>query len=50
MFKEKQLKLKKGRMVENESLYTRITFFANNVLLGFNDDAIVQLGTDLLTL
>jgi hypothetical protein len=50
MSKEKQLKLKQGRMVENESLFIRRIFFANKVLLGFNDDDNFQLGTDLLTI
>ena len=47
---EKQLKLKKKKMVENESLYIKGTFFANKVILSFNDDAIIWLDTDLLTL
>jgi hypothetical protein len=38
------------KMVENESLYIRGTFFANKVLIDFDDDVILQLGTDLLTL
>jgi hypothetical protein len=50
MSKEKQLKLKQGRMVEKESLFIRRIFFANKVLLGFNDDDNFQLGTDLLTI
>jgi len=41
--KEEQLKLKKRRMTEKKSLYIK-------VLLDFDDDAIFQLGTDLLTL
>jgi len=49
IYKE-QLKLKKYKMVENESLYIRGTFFANKVFLGFNDDVILQLGTDFFTL
>jgi len=47
---EEQLKLKKEKMVENESLYIKGTFFANKVLLGFDDDAIIWLDTNLLTL
>jgi hypothetical protein len=47
---EEQLKLKKEKMVENESLYIKGTFFANKVLLGFDDDVILWLGTDLLKL
>jgi hypothetical protein len=31
-------------------LYIRGTFFANKVLLGFDDDVILWLDTDLLTL
>jgi hypothetical protein len=50
MSKEKQLKLKQGRMVEKESLFIRRIFFANKVLLGFNDDDNFQLGIDLLTI
>jgi hypothetical protein len=38
---EKQQKLKKQKMVEKESLYIKGTFFANKVLLGFHDDAIL---------
>jgi hypothetical protein len=37
-------------MIENESLFIRRIFFANKVLLGFNDDDNFQLGTDLLTI
>jgi hypothetical protein len=37
---EEQLKLKKEKMVEKESLYIRETFFTNKVLLGFDDDVI----------
>jgi len=37
-------------MVEKEKLYIKGTFFANKVLFCFDDDAILQLGTDLLTL
>jgi hypothetical protein len=40
IYKEK-LKLKKGQMVEKESLYIRGTSFANKVLFCFNDDAIL---------
>jgi hypothetical protein len=29
-----------GKMAKKESLYIKKTFFVNNVLLGFNDDAI----------
>jgi hypothetical protein len=47
---EKQLKLKNKKIVENESLYIKRTFFANKVLLGFDDDVILQFGTNLLTL
>jgi hypothetical protein len=38
---EEQLKLKKEKMVENESLYIKEIFFANKILLGFDDDVIV---------
>jgi len=44
-----QLKLKKKNMVENERLYVRGIFFANKVLLGFDDD-VIWLGTNFLTL
>jgi hypothetical protein len=37
-------------MVENESLYIKGTFFANKILLGFHDDAILQLGIDFFSL
>jgi len=47
---EKQLKLKNEKMVENENLYIKRTFFANKVFLGFDDDVILQFGTNLLTL
>jgi hypothetical protein len=47
---EKQQKLKKQKMVENESLYIKGTFFANKILLGFHDDAILQLGIDFFSL
>ena len=40
---EEQLKLKKGKMAENKNLYIKQTFFANNVLFGFDDDVILQL-------
>jgi hypothetical protein len=50
MSKEKQLKLKQGRMVEKESLFIRRIFFANKVLLGFNDNAIFRFDIDFLTL
>jgi hypothetical protein len=33
-------------MVENKSLYIRVTLFVNKVLLGFNDDTILQLDID----
>jgi hypothetical protein len=33
----------------NESFYIRGTFFANKVLLGFDHDAIIWHGTNLLT-
>jgi hypothetical protein len=46
---DKQLKLKKKKIVEKESMYIRGTFFTNNVLLSF-DDVILLVGTDLLTL
>jgi hypothetical protein len=36
-------------MVENERLYVRGIFFANKVLLGFDDD-VIWLGTNFLTL
>jgi hypothetical protein len=38
---EEQLKLKKENMVEKQSLYIKMTFFANKVLLGFDDDVIL---------
>jgi hypothetical protein len=38
-FKEEQLKLKKMRKAENESMYIRGPFFTNKVLIGFDDDA-----------
>jgi hypothetical protein len=47
---EEQLELKKKKMVEKESIYIRGAFFANKVFLGFDDDVILQVGTDLLTL
>ena len=47
---EEQLKLKKQKMVEKESLYIRGTFLANKVFLGFDDDVILQFGTDFFTL
>jgi len=47
---EEKLKLKKGNMAEKENLYIRGTFFANKVLLGFDDDVIFWLGTNLLIL
>ena len=47
---EEQLKLKKENMVKKESLHIKGTFFANKVHLGFDDDVILQLGIDLLTL
>jgi hypothetical protein len=47
---EKQLKLKNEKMVENKNLYIKRTFFANKVFLGFDDDVILQFGTNLLTL
>ena len=37
---DEQLKFKKGKMTENESLYIRETFFANKVLSGYNDNVI----------
>ena len=37
-------------MVEKESLYIKRILFANKVLLGFDNDAILQLCTYLLTL
>ena len=42
--------MKKKKMVENDSLYIKEIFFANKVLLGFDDDVILWLGTDLLKL
>ena len=39
-----------GKMAKKKSLYVRKTFFANKVLLGFDDDAIFQLGTDFYSL
>jgi hypothetical protein len=42
-----QLKLKKRKMAEKESLYIRRTFFANKVLHGFDDNVIFWIGTDL---
>jgi len=47
---EEQLKLKKAKMIENESLYIRRTFFANKVFLCFNDDVILPFDTDFFTL
>jgi hypothetical protein len=47
---EEQLKLKKEKMVENESLYIRVTLFVNKVLLGFNDDTILQFDNDFFFL
>jgi hypothetical protein len=47
---EEQLKLKKAKMIENESLYIRGTFFANKVFLCFNDDVILPFDTDFFTL
>ena len=47
---EEKLKLKKGKMAEKENLFIRGTFFANKVLLGFDDDVIFLLGTNLLIL
>jgi len=44
---DEQLKLKTGKMIKNESLYIRETFFANDVFPGFDDDVIFQLGTNL---
>jgi len=38
---EEQLKLKKKKMAENESLYIKRTFFANKVFLGFDDDDVI---------
>ena len=35
---DEQLKFKKGKMIENESLYVRKTFFANKVLSGYDVD------------
>jgi hypothetical protein len=35
-----------GKVIENESLYISETFYTNKVLLGFDDDAIFQIGTD----
>lgn len=46
----RQLKLKKGKIAKKKILYIRRTFFANKVLLGFDDDVILHLDTDLLTL
>ena len=40
----------KDKMVEKESLHTRGALFANKILLGFDDDVILQLGIDLLAL
>jgi hypothetical protein len=37
-------------MVEKKSLYIKRTFFANKVLLGFDNNVILWLGTDWLTL
>ena len=45
-----QWKLKKEKMVENESFHIRGTFFANNNFFGFDDEVILRLGIDLLTL
>jgi len=38
---EEQLKLKKKKMAENESLYIKRIFFANKVFLGFDDDDVI---------
>ena len=38
---EEQLKLKKENMVEKESLYIKRILFANKVILGFDNDAIL---------
>jgi hypothetical protein len=37
-------------MVENESFHIRGTFFANNNFFGFDDEVMLRLGIDLLTL
>jgi hypothetical protein len=47
---EDQLKLKKEKIVENESLYIKMTFFANKVLFVFYDDVILCPVNDYLTL
>ena len=38
---EEQLKLKKKKIAENESLYIKRTFFANKVFLEFDDDDVI---------
>jgi len=47
---EEQLKLKKGKMSEKERLHIKRAFFPNKVLFGFDDDVILQLGDDILTI
>jgi len=46
---DEQLKLKTEKMIKNESLYIKETFFANEVFPGFDDDVIFQLGTNLFS-
>jgi hypothetical protein len=47
---EEQLKLRNEKIIKKKSLYIMGTFFANKVLLGFDDDAILQLGTNFFNL
>ena len=47
---EEQLKLRKEKIIEKESLYIRGILFANKVLHDFDDDAILQLGTNFFYL
>jgi hypothetical protein len=39
-----------SRSISRESLYIKGTFFANKVLLNFDNNVVLWLGTDLLTL
>lgn len=47
---DEQLKLKTWKMDKKESLCIKKTFFVNKVLMGFDDDIIFLLGTDLFSL
>jgi hypothetical protein len=46
---EEQLKLNKEKIVDKKSLYIKVTFFANKVLLGFDDDVNLWLGMIFLS-